>query len=160
MKYFDSNSDRSRVDADVQPLVNGILENTQIFGPDTESPPRVTSALKYVQEPQKRRSPGEYDGDDEFIENIIDIFGFEPLNFQQTSWDIVRDLNERRRGGNSQGAIFSAPTGFGKTEAFLGPLYQLLQDGRQESVAIVYPSRALLQDQLGRILEHIHSIKT
>jgi len=78
MKYFDSNSDRSRVDDDVEPLVHGILENTQIFGPDTENPPRVTSALKYVQEPQKRRSPGEYGGDDEFIENIIDIFGFEP----------------------------------------------------------------------------------
>jgi len=159
MKYFDSNSDRSRVDDDVEPLVHGILENTQIFGPDTENPPRVTSALKYVQEPQKRRSPGEYGGDDEFIENIIDIFGFEPLNFQQTSWNIVRDLNERRRGGDSQGAIFSAPTGFGKTEAFLGPLYQLLQDDDLDRVALVYPSKALLQDQLGRVLEHLHTIK-
>ncbi|ELZ48826.1 dead/deah box helicase [Halorubrum coriense DSM 10284] len=160
MKYFDSNSDRSRVDDDVEPLVHGILENTQIFGPDTKSPPRVTSALKYVQEPQKRRSPGEYKGDDEFIENIIDIFGFEPLNFQQTSWDTVRDLNERRRGGDSQGAIFSAPTGFGKTEAFLGPLYQLLQDDDLDRVALVYPSKALLQDQLGRVLKHLHTIKT
>jgi len=88
------------------------------------------------------------------------FFGFEPLNFQQTSWNIVRDLNERRRGGDSQGAIFSAPTGFGKTEAFLGPLYQLLQDDDLDRVALVYPSKALLQDQLGRVLEHLHTIKT
>jgi len=127
MKYFDSNSDRSRVDDDVEPLVHGILENTQIFGPDTENPPRVTSALKYVQEPQKRRSPGEYGGDDEFIENIIDILDLNP----KLPTDELEHRPRPQRtttGRRFAGAIFSAPTGFGKTEAFLGPLYQLLQD--------------------------------
>ncbi|WP_254863103.1 DEAD/DEAH box helicase [Halovivax gelatinilyticus] len=145
---------------DVEPLVRGLLENTQIFGPETENPPQVTTALKYTRKPQKRRNPGDYGGSDPFIADIIDIFGFEPLKFQQTSWELVRDLNQQRCGGDSQGAIFSAPTGFGKTEAFLGPLYQLLREDDLERVALVYPSKALLQDQLGRVLEHLHTIKT
>ena len=160
MKYFDPNSDRSRVDQDVAPLIQGLLENTQIFGPDTQDPPRVTSALKYTREPQKRRSPGRYDGDDQFIKDIIDIFGFNPLEFQRASWELIRELNGKRRKGKSHGAIFSAPTGFGKTEAFLGPLYQLLRDDRIDRVALVYPSKALLQDQLSRVLRHLHTIKT
>ena len=160
MKYFDHNSDRSRINQDVEPLIDGLLENTQIFGPDTDNPPRVTSALKYTRESQKRRSPGEYEGSDPFIKNIIDIFGFDPLEFQQTSWELVRDLEQKRSASGSQGAIFSAPTGFGKTEAFLGPLYQLLRDDAVDRVALVYPSKALLQDQLGRVLEHLHTIKT
>jgi len=160
MKYFDHNSDRSRINQDVEPLIDGLLENTQIFGPDTDNPPRVTSALKYTRKSQKRRSPGEYDGSDPFIKGIVDIFGFDPLEFQQTSWELVRDLEQKRSEGNSQGAIFSAPTGFGKTEAFLGPLYQLLRNGEVDRVALVYPSKALLQDQLGRVLEHLHTIKT
>ena len=160
MKYFDHSSDRSRINRDVEPLIHGLLENTQIFDPDTENPPRVTSALKYTRESQKRRSPGEYDGSDPFIKGIIDIFGFDPLEFQQTSWELVRDLEQKRSASGSQGAIFSAPTGFGKTEAFLGPLYQLLRDDAIDRVALVYPSKALLQDQLGRVLEHLHTIKT
>jgi len=160
MKYFDPNSDRSRIDPAVAPLVRGLLENTQIFGPDTTDPPRVTSALKYTRKPQERRSPKHYEGTDPFIESIIDVFGFDPLEFQRTSWDLVRDLNQKRRGGHSQGAIFSAPTGFGKTEAFLGPLYELLRNDELDRVALVYPSKALLQDQLNRVLRHLHSIKT
>ena len=160
MKYFDPSSDRSRVDPDVAPLVRGLLENTQIFGPDTENPPRVTSALKYTRKPQKRRSPGRYDGDDPFIEDIIEVFGFNPLEFQRRSWELVRELNQKRRSGKSHGAIFSAPTGFGKTEAFLGPLYQLLQNEELDRIALVYPSKALLQDQLSRVLRHLHTIKT
>lgn len=159
MKYFDRNSNPSRIDPDVEPLVRGLLENVQIFGLDTEDPPHVTSALKYTREPQKRRNPGEYSGSDPFIENIIEIFDFDPLEFQRTSWELVRDLERQRREGDSQGAIFSAPTGFGKTEAFLGPLYQLLRERDLNRVALVYPSKALLQDQLGRVLEHLHTIK-
>lgn len=160
MKYFDRNSDSSRIDQDVEPLVRGLLENTQIFSPDDDEPPYVTSALKYIREPQKRRDPGDFHTSDAFVNNIAEIFGFPPLNYQETSWDLVRNLNEKRRAGDSQGAIFSAPTGFGKTEAFLGSLYQLLREEDLDRVAIVYPSKALLQDQLGRVLEHLYAIKT
>ncbi|WP_254523987.1 DEAD/DEAH box helicase [Natrinema caseinilyticum] len=138
-----------------------MLENRQVRYEDQEEPPFVTDAIKYERERQARRRTSPYTGDDPFVQSIIDVFGFDPLDFQVNSWRTVDRLDRQRLAdGESKAAIFSAPTGFGKTEAFLGPLYQLLREGRQDSVAIVYPRKALLQDQLGRILEHIHSIKT
>jgi len=151
------------MDESVRPLLQGLLQNTQIFGPDDDTLRHVTDAIKYTQKPQKRRQVTQYTGDDPFISNILDIFGadFHPLDFQAESWKLVQELDHTRRKRNrSQGAIFSAPTGFGKTEAFLGPLYQLLRKGHQEMAILVYPSRALLQDQLGRILKHAHKIKS
>ncbi|WP_276249161.1 DEAD/DEAH box helicase [Haladaptatus sp. YSMS36] len=145
---------------DVRPLLIGLLENKQIFGPDQTDPPYVTSAVKYTKRPQKRRQPSTYSGDDEFTNSIIDIFGFQPLEFQVKSWNLIKNLDEQRRNSDkSLGAIFSAPTGFGKTEAFLGGLYQQLRENHQEMIILVYPSRALLQDQLGRILHHTHTIR-
>jgi superfamily II DNA/RNA helicase len=138
-----------------------MLQNRQLFSDDGEDAPFVTEAIKYEQRAQARRDTSEYTGDNEFVESIIDLFEFDPLDFQVESWQTVDRLDQQRISENeTKAAIFSAPTGFGKTEAFLGPLYQLLRDGRQESVAIVYPSRALLQDQLGRIIEHIHTLET
>jgi hypothetical protein len=161
MKYFDRNSDEARMDAEVQPLLEGLLQNKQIFiAEDTDDAPEVTGALKYTQEEQKRRDVDDYDGDNPFVESIIDIFGFQPLDFQVNSWKVMEEIDARRqRRDKSQRVIFSAPTGFGKTESFLGPLYQLLRRGDQEMAILVYPSRALLQDQLARILEHIHTIR-
>jgi len=63
------------------------------------------------------------------------VFEFDPLDFQVNSWETVDYLdNQRHADGESKAAVFSAPTGFGKTEAFLGPLYQLLREDRQESI--------------------------
>lgn len=161
MRYIDSNTDPRRLPDDVEPLLTAMLNNGQIRYAEQEDPPTVTDAIKYERKQQDRRQTGPYTGDDPFVESIIDIFGFDPLDFQVNSWQTVNRLNEERWVNNeTKGAVFSAPTGFGKTEAFLGPIYQHLRDGHQDSVAIVYPSRALLQDQLGRILEHIHDIKT
>ncbi|SFR96950.1 Type III restriction enzyme, res subunit [Halomicrobium zhouii] len=161
MRYIDRNTDRKRVPDDVGPLLRGMLANRQIRYEGQDEPPFVTDALKYEREPQARRQTSEYTDGNPFVESIIDVFGFDPLDFQVNSWETVDYLDEQRHAdGESKAAVFSAPTGFGKTEAFLGPLYQLLREDRQESIAIVYPRRALLQDQLGRILEHIHTIKT
>jgi superfamily II DNA/RNA helicase len=161
MQYIDRNTDDARVPADVRPLLRGMLHNRQLFSEETEDAPFVTEAIKYERQRQARRNTGPYTGGDEFVESIIDVFGFDPLDFQVESWQTVDELDRLRQDQDqTKAAVFSAPTGFGKTEAFLGPLYQLLRDGRQESVAIVYPSRALLQDQLGRILEHIHTLDT
>jgi len=161
MKYFDRNSNPSRIPSDVHPLIGGFLSNTQIFGPDQTNPPYITDALKYTQKAQDRRDTSEYTGDDQFVANIIELFDFDPLDFQVESWKLIRDLDaERRSSNNSRGAIFSAPTGFGKTEAFLGPLYQLLSGDEQDLAVVVYPSKALLQDQLGRILEHLYKLRT
>jgi len=161
MQYIDSHTNSSRFPDDVGPLLRAMLANQQIRYEEQSEPPEVTEAIKYEREKQDRRQTSPYDGDDDFVKSIIDIFGFDPLDFQVNSWQVIDRLADScQTGTDSKAAILSAPTGFGKTEAFLGPLYQLLREDRQESVAIVYPSRALLQDQLGRILEHIHSIRT
>ncbi len=161
MQYLDSNTNPTRFPDNIEPLLKAMLANQQIRYGDQSDPPRVTEAIKYDRKRQKRRQTSPYEGSDSFVQSIINTFGFDPLDFQVNSWQTVDKLAENCQiGTDSKAAVFAAPTGFGKTEAFLGPLYQLLREDRQESVAIVYPSRALLQDQLGRILEHIHSIKT
>ncbi len=161
MKYFDRNSNPSRIPDDIQPLIRGFLSNTQIFDGEQHDPSYITDAVKYTQRSQDRRATSKYTGDDQFVTDIIDLFDFEPLDFQVESWQLIRDLDaDRRSSDNSRGAIFSAPTGFGKTEAFLGPLYQLLAEEQQDLAIVVYPSRALLQDQLGRILEHLYNLRT
>jgi len=159
MQFVDRHTNSARLDDDIQPFIEAILNNRRIFAADQEDPPFVTEAVKYRRERQKRRQTSPYTGTNEFVSDIIDFFGFDPLDFQVESWRTVDKLDaERRDTGESQAAIFSAPTGFGKTEAFLGPLYQLLREGRQTGTAIVYPSRALLQDQLGRVLEHVNDL--
>lgn len=162
MKFIDRNSDYGRVPDDVRPLVRGLLENTRRFSADDgNDAPYVTDALKYTARSQDRRSVDEYTGGDSFVESIIDVFGFQPLDFQVESWQLLADLHDARTTHDeSQAAILSAPTGFGKTEGFLGPLYQLLRDDDQDMAVLVYPSRALLQDQLSRILEHFHDIRS
>lgn len=161
MQFVDRFTDSSRLDNDIQPLIDAIIHNRQIYGAEQEDPPFVTQAVKYHRERQDRRQTSPYEGSDPFVTDIIDLFGFDPLEFQVESWQTVAELDEKRtEKDENMAAVFSAPTGFGKTEAFLGPLYQLLREGRQESAAIVYPSKALLQDQLGRVLEHIHEINS
>ncbi|WP_436926029.1 DEAD/DEAH box helicase [Halosimplex amylolyticum] len=159
MQFVDRHTKPSRLSDDTQPLINAILHNRRIFRGGQDDAPFVTEALKYRRERQKRRQTSPYTGSDEFVQEIIDLFGFDPLDFQVESWQTVDELDRKRRESNqNKAAVFSAPTGFGKTEAFLGPLYQLLREGRQESTAIVYPSRALLRDQLKRVLKHIYQI--
>jgi superfamily II DNA or RNA helicase len=161
MQYIDSNTNPGRIPDDVGPLLQAMLANKQIRNANHEDAEHVTEAVKYERERQARRQTSPYAGDDEFVESIIDVFGFDPLDFQVDSWQTVDKLARKCRTENqTKAGIFSAPTGFGKTEAFLGPLYQLIREDRQDAVAIVYPSRALLQDQLGRILEHLHGLKT
>lgn len=161
MQYIDSNTDPGRIPDDVEALLSAMLRNQQIRYEGQDETPNVTKAIKYDRQRQKRRKTSPYAGDDPFVESIIEVFGFDPLDFQVESWQLIDKLDtDRQMEGATKAAIFSAPTGFGKTEAFLGPLYRLLREGRQESVAIVYPSRALLQDQLKRILKHVHDIKT
>jgi hypothetical protein len=161
MQFIDRNTSESRIDDSIEPLIDGILRNRRILSADQDEPPYVTEAIKYRSDRQKRRSTSPYEGSDPFVEGIQEVFDFDPLDFQVECWQTVDRLDrERQHNDGPTAGIFSAPTGFGKTEAFLGPLYQLLREGRQRSVAIVYPSRALLQDQLGRILEHLHIVRS
>ena len=160
MRFIDHNTDPERFDESVAPLIQGLLCNTQIY--DEGSEPRVmTQALKHESRLQNRRDPSPYTGDSDFVNQILQIFDFDtPLEFQTQSWELIEKFDSlRRQKKAAYGGVFAAPTGFGKTEAFLGALYQLLADGTQESAALVYPRTALLQDQLGRILKHIHQME-
>ena len=159
MRFIDQTTPDRRVPDEVRPLIRGMLANRQLLATDHDGDV-VTDAVKYTRRDQKRRSTTEYEGGNPFVEDIRDIFGFEPLDFQVESWELIDEFHNRRDDtGDPHAAILSAPTGFGKTEAFLGPLYQHLIEDQQDTVVIVYPRRALLQDQLGRILEHVNTIQ-
>ncbi|MEZ3142745.1 DEAD/DEAH box helicase [Halobaculum sp. MBLA0143] len=160
MRYFDRASDETRYPDGVADLLDAMLSNRQLFDSDDQGDrPYVADAVKYEHERQDRRASSPYDGDDEFVQRVADIFEFDPLDFQVDSWQTVNRLHRQaKRRGSSTAAVLSAPTGFGKTEAFLGALFQHLVDDRQDSVAMVYPRRALLQDQLERVLEYVHRI--
>jgi len=160
MRFIDHNTNPERFEEDVAPLIQGLLKNTQIY--DEGSDPRLmTQALKHESRLQNRRNPSQYTGDSEFVDQVLQFFDFDtPLEFQTQSWGLIEEFDSLRRSKDAAHAgVFAAPTGFGKTEAFLGALYQLLADEVQESAALVYPRTALLQDQLGRILEHIHKME-
>ena len=161
VRYFDRASDQKRYPDDVADLLDGMLSNRQLFdAEDQDDRPYVSEAVKYEHERQDRRASSPYDGDDEFVQRVADIFDFDPLDFQVDSWQTVDRLHRRaERRQESTAAVLSAPTGFGKTEAFLGALFQHLIDGRQDGIAMVYPRRALLQDQFERILEYVHRIE-
>lgn len=162
MKFFDHNTDVDRLPSDVSPLIRGLLSNTQKFSADASDPLHVTQAVKYHREKQDRRQTSPYEGANPFVQEIIDIFGFDPLEFQVSSWETVQNLDKQRRKKgtkSSKAALFEAPTGFGKTEAFLGPVYKLLQENPEETAVIVYPRTALLQNQLERVLEHVHKMR-
>jgi hypothetical protein len=81
MRYFGRKTDSSRYPADVGPVIQCLLENRQVFGPEQQGPPFVTDILKYSSQRQDRRATSEYDGDDEFVKNVADILGFNPLQF-------------------------------------------------------------------------------
>ncbi len=76
--------------------------------------------------------------------------------FQITAWRHILKCLDRR----DAGVVLVAPTGGGKTEAFLLPLLywiaRQVRDGKDAPrFFILYPRRALLQDQLGRVLRYV-----
>lgn len=161
MKFADRNSDLSRF-TEVPDLLAAMLHNERIMEETQSDPAMVTDAIKYTNRPKKRRMPQPYEGDETIVNRNLELFGFEegPMPFQAESWRTIRELDEERQEmGESQAALVTAPTGIGKTECFLGPVFDRIIEGRGENTIIVYPRRSLLQDQLGRVLEHVHDIK-
>lgn len=76
--------------------------------------------------------------------------------FQIAAWRQLLECLDRR----DAGVVLVAPTGGGKTEAFLLPLlYWIVEQIRQGKddphFLILYPRTALLQDQLGRALRYL-----
>ena len=77
---------------------------------------------------------------DEIKNNFKQITGFEPHAFQEEAWRQIRSQNPHRN------VIIAAGTGSGKTEAALLPA---LATGKR--LIVLYPTKALLQDQWERI---------
>ncbi|RYJ08309.1 DEAD/DEAH box helicase [Halogeometricum borinquense] len=179
MKYADrfSNFDRfdqSGSDTDqISHLLESTLHNLQIFdaNQDKDDLSRLVDAVKYTSKPKKRRpdlEPEDPESIDERTNDICRILDpvvdqgddFIPVGFQKQSWETIEDqLNQSREDGNSRVSLITGSTGLGKTEGFLGPLLYDLTTGEQDTVIFVYPRRALLQDQFGRILRHLHHIR-
>ena len=161
MKHAHPNSDFSRFDDDISPLVKGILEARRIREENQENTRRVCNFLKHKSDRIVRPNFTEYEGDDQEIEDTLELFEFDTLlNFQEEAWSALFSAEEdRKEEGKSQGVLLSAPTGYGKTEAFLGPILKLLRDEEMGTVVFAYPRKNLLEDQLGRILEALHRLE-
>jgi len=97
MQFVDRHTKPSRLNDDIQPLIDALLHNRRIFSAEQDDPPFVTEALKYKRERQKRRQTSPYTGSDEFVQEIIDLFDIDPLDFQVESWQTVDELDRERR---------------------------------------------------------------
>ncbi|NUC74773.1 DEAD/DEAH box helicase [Haloterrigena sp. SYSU A558-1] len=164
MDYADRHSDFDRFDAQVQTLLEAIVANRQRWDANDPDPTRVTEALKYHSRPVQRPDRHSYDGDDEYIEEVLhDVLGFDGLTyFQEQCWTRLNEMRQARTDeGETQAAMLTAPTGFGKTEGFSGPLFHDLAFNNGDGfgkIAIVYPRNALLEDQLERFLVTLHEM--
>jgi len=176
IRLVDRNSDLSRFadiseDLKIQSLIRGLLHNRQITEPDDEDAEYLVDSLKYTREQIPRRSLSPLtdftDYDIERARRMLNLLtdedpndGYEALEFQLRSWEAIAELDDaRRRDGEHRGVNLSAPTGFGKTWAFMGPIYDKVLNDRDFSTAIlVFPRRALLRDQLSGILNRLNKV--
>jgi hypothetical protein len=74
--------------------------------------------------------------------------------FQIRGWEAVLDALEQP----SRGVVLVAPTGGGKTEAFMLPLLHRIREGLSQisppRFAVLYPRKALLHDQISRAFRY------
>jgi len=155
----------------VKALITGSVHNQQIreYQEPGEGNPTVAS-LRYASKdrtrPKRRHySHFESDYDDLDIPTLLELLGFddenETLRFQLESWRSIRNAYETVRATNSdRGLVLSAPTGFGKTAGFSGEILRTITDTSETANAavFVYPSRALLRDQLSTALERAKNL--
>lgn len=172
MRHFDFSSSFDTLDLprDVTEILRATAHNKRLFNEiqihDDER--YTTGSLRYDSENRPRAKFSDLESFPERlqtdrIENIFRFFDFDrqASRFQLESWQTITDQLDHVRDSTEntdRATVVSAPTGFGKTPAFLGPAFHnsVLQDG--DRTIIVYPSRALLKDQLGRILKTVHKI--
>jgi len=156
MKFFDRNSDLSRA-TDFEDNLRRILHNRRIFESDHVDPQFVTQSIKYDTRPKYRAIPAQQPLR-EFVQEVTEsVFDYEtPYNFQQRAWRAIEDAHSSN---DTEAVLLTAPTGQGKTSAFSDPLlHKLCNDPTFDQVIYVYPRRALLQDQLKRLLGKVHRL--
>ncbi|WP_324665774.1 DEAD/DEAH box helicase [Haloarcula sediminis] len=160
----------SLTDADLSPqvkaLITGTVYNQQIreYQEPGKGNPTVAS-LRYANKDRtrpKRRHYSYFESDYDYLDipTFLELLGFDDeektLRFQLESWRSVRKAHEAvKETNNDQGLVLSAPTGFGKTAGFSGEILRTIADTSEAANAaiFVYPSRALLRDQLSTALE-------
>lgn len=131
---------------------------------------RIVSSLRYDSLEKERPNRQHYSNFSEIfpdleIEDILDILGYDDkyqtLKFQCDSWRSIRDASKQANNNKGdKGIVLSAETGFGKTAAFMGEVFYELSDPNfnVDTAIFVYPSRALLRDQLSTGLQLSHNI--
>lgn len=171
MRYFDRNIglDQASLDPRVQALLGATLYNKQVFeNQSVKDGSYLTKGIKYAADDRPRpkfRDIDELRGDfnRKRVEEILSYFGYEKgLQFQVSSWKTISNqLAQKKYREEHRAAMVSAPTGFGKTAAFMGRIfYSLLRMNGDQQAIFVYPSRALLRDQLQRVLHAVDNIKS
>lgn len=166
MDYADRHTNFDRFPDPVQTLLEGIVFNRQLWDDNDPTADPVTEALKYHSRPVQRPDRHPYDGNDEYVDEVLhDVLGFDELiPFQEQCWTRLHEMRQARSSeSESQAAMLAAPTGFGKTEGFSGPIFHdfAFNDGDGfGKVAIVYPRNALLEDQLERFLVTLHEMNS
>lgn len=173
MDYVDVYSDFDRFDQPIRRLLEGIVHNRQRWEADQgqDEASLISEAVKYESCPVERPDREVYlePGDDEYDpyvdEVLTDVLGFDGLTpFQENCWQTLNQMRQRRSTSqDSQAAILAAPTGFGKTEGFAGPIFHDLVFNNGEGVGkvvVAYPRNALLEDQLERFLRILHHLNS
>lgn len=162
MKYFNENSAFEDLSQRKRVLLQTLLNNRRILGEDHNDPDKVASAVRYRSQETARMKTHEPENLDNFneISNQVynDFFDFDQVTKMQVeSWNKI--VNFANKDGEN-GILINAPTGFGKTAAFMNPLASLLANSGTDvdNVVLVYPRKALIRDQLSEVLKLVNKV--
>ncbi|WP_440989164.1 DEAD/DEAH box helicase [Haloarchaeobius baliensis] len=181
MRYVDRFTDFSNLDVDpeIAAILRATVYNQQLFN-DPADDDEATYTTHSVKHASKDKPRADYrpvnDIEEQYevqYEEILDLLGYSgtALQFQLESWETMNSLETRaQQSGRDQGVVITAPTGFGKTGCFMGYVmhrlfsnldndYGTRQNVSGDTAILVYPSRALLHDQLSRVMDILYQRK-
>ncbi|MEM2493567.1 MAG: DEAD/DEAH box helicase [Nitrososphaerota archaeon] len=134
----------------------------QRFSPQEEGTPLVSRIRMEVRERMAPPLSLQNSDIDRQLEPIARIGGHSRYSeFQVAAWREVRQALSRARAGEPVGLVLTAPTGGGKTEAFLLPLIEAIASSMARSheevprFMVLYPRKALIQDQIRRVFRYV-----